>query len=80
MSTDLALEWAEDQLLDQVCEGNACRHYELGDLDVFEDFSNDELEKIEALLDKDTLKKMRSSLKRVIPTGICISLRGGRSV
>jgi SulP family sulfate permease len=57
LSTDLALEWAEDQLLDQICEGDTCSHYELGDLDVFEDFSDDELKKIEALLEKDTLKK-----------------------
>jgi SulP family sulfate permease len=57
LSTDLALEWAEDQLLDQICEGDACSHYELGDLDVFDDFSDDELIKIEALLAKDTFKK-----------------------
>jgi SulP family sulfate permease len=63
LSTDLALEWAEDQLLDQLYEGSARRHYELGDLDVFEDFSTDELEKIEALLEKDIFKKDEMLIK-----------------
>lgn len=63
LSTDLALEWAEDQLLDQLCEGGVCRHYELSELDVFADFSNEELAKFEALLDKDTYKKNEMLIK-----------------
>jgi SulP family sulfate permease len=63
LSTDLALEWAEDQLLNELCKGDACRHYELAEIDIFEDFSIEELKTIELLLRKDTFNKDEMLIK-----------------
>ncbi len=52
-NTDLALESCEDQLLDQFCETRACKQYQLKELDIFLDFSAEELRTIEALLVND---------------------------
>ncbi len=81
LSTDLALEWAEDQLLDELCEGEACRHYELGEIDIFEGFSIEELEKIGLLLHKDTFKKNELLIKEGDPDrDLYILTRGSVSV
>ncbi|MBC2712498.1 MAG: SLC26A/SulP transporter family protein [Desulfosarcina sp.] len=56
-STDLAIEWTEDQLLEQFCPTDSCRQYELNELDIFSGFSSNELERIEPLLVKDTFHK-----------------------
>ena len=63
LNTDLALEWAENELLDQLCEGDTCRHYQIRELDIFADFSQDELEKIETLLVKGTCNKDEMLIK-----------------
>jgi len=81
LSTDLALEWAEDRLLDQFCEGDACRHYELGELDVFENFSIDELKKIQSLLEKDTFRKNEMLIREGdVDRDLYILTRGSVSV
>lgn len=55
--TDLAIEWAEDRLLEPFCPAESCRHYELNDLDIFLGFSPDELDQIETLLTKNRFLK-----------------------
>ena len=56
-NTDLAIEWAEDRLLEQFCPAESCRPFELGDLDLFHGFFPDELDQIETLLTKNRFVK-----------------------
>jgi SulP family sulfate permease len=53
-STDVALEWTENQLLEDLCLTDSCRQYLLNELDIFSGFSSDELETVETLLAKET--------------------------
>ncbi|WP_372682098.1 SLC26A/SulP transporter family protein [Desulfosarcina sp.] len=55
--TDLAIEWAENRLLEQICPAESCRHYELNDLDIFLGFSPDEINQIQTLLTKNRFQK-----------------------
>ena len=56
-NTDLAIEWAEDRLLEKFCPAESCRQFELNDLDIFLGFSSDELDQIETLLTKNRFLK-----------------------
>ena len=56
-NTDLAIEWAEDRLLEQFCPAESCRQFGLGDLDLFHGFFPDELDQIETLLTKNRFVK-----------------------
>jgi CRP-like cAMP-binding protein/ABC-type transporter Mla MlaB component len=56
-NTDLAIEWAENRLLEQFCPEQSCRQYELRDLDIFFGFSPDELDQVETLLTTNRFAK-----------------------
>jgi CRP-like cAMP-binding protein len=56
-TTDLALEWCEDQLLGNGCSTEKCRQYKLDALDIFIGFSCNELERMNGLLVKETFRK-----------------------
>jgi SulP family sulfate permease len=49
--TDAALEWAEDQVLAEFCTHEDCRYYALGETDLLQDFSPDELKIFRSELD-----------------------------
>lgn len=56
-NTDLAIEWAEDRLLEKFCPADSCRQFELNDLDIFLGFSSDELDQMKTLLTKNRFLK-----------------------
>jgi len=66
-STDLALEWSEDQLLDQFCGVKSRKHYKLYEIDVFSDLSPQELETVTALLDRETYVRGEMLIKEGDP-------------
>ena len=57
IDTDGALEWAEDRIISELCYIDDRKRYKLGELEVLQNFSDDELEIFKQFLDLKTFKK-----------------------
>ena len=63
MDTDGALEWAEDRVISEHCDIDDRKRYKLGELEVLDNFSNDEIEIFKQFLNLKTFKKGEAIIK-----------------